>query len=151
MRRYSEAEKAESVKGVLAAIANGVSVREACNDLPADRQSVVNWIMADDGLSRQYAQAREIGADSMADDIISIARRCIDDDLDANKARVAIDALKWTASKLKPKTYGDRVEAHLTASTGLLEAMQALGRKGLPGDDAKIIEHSDIQSDVTSD
>ena len=30
--------------------------------------------------------------------------------LDPNAGRVAIDALKWIASKLKPRSYGDKLE-----------------------------------------
>ena len=36
--------------------------------------------------------------------------------LEPNAGRVAIDALKWIASKLKPRQYGDRSRMDLTAS-----------------------------------
>ena len=37
-----------------------------------------------------------------------MAQKVVDGNLDPNAGRVAIDALKWIASKLKPKAYGDR-------------------------------------------
>ena len=51
-------------------------------------------------------RAREKQADFYADEIITIA----DTEPDAAIARVRIDARKWTASKLRPKVYGDRVK-----------------------------------------
>ncbi len=54
----------------------------------------------------RYARAREEQADFYADEIITIA----DTEPDAAIARVRIDARKWTASKLRPKVYGDRVQ-----------------------------------------
>jgi len=35
----------------------------------------------------------------------------VDGKIEPNVARVAIDAIKWTASKLKPKKYGERTYA----------------------------------------
>jgi hypothetical protein len=55
-----------------------------------------------------YARAREDCADTLADKICDLARRVETGELDYNAGRVAIDALKWIASKLKPKAYGDR-------------------------------------------
>ena len=37
-------------------------------------------------------------------------------ELEPNAGRVAIDALKWIASKLKPREYGDRAQLDMTAS-----------------------------------
>ena len=45
----------------------------------------------------------------MADRIIELADMVLTGDVEPNKARVAIDALRWTASKLKPKTYSERM------------------------------------------
>ena len=56
----------------------------------------------------------------MADEIISIADSVKDagpaDSAKVNAARLRVDARKWVASKLKPKVYGDRVEAALTGA-----------------------------------
>ncbi len=49
-----------------------------------------------------HARAREIQAETHADEIINIA----DHEEDISRAKVMIDARKWTASKLKPKKYG---------------------------------------------
>jgi hypothetical protein len=55
-------------------------------------------------------RAKEEAADALAEDIIEIADEARQMRIDPNSARVAIDAYKWTASKLKPKKYGDKVD-----------------------------------------
>jgi hypothetical protein len=63
-----------------------------------------------------YARAREDAADTLADQIRELAGRVERGELEPNAGRVSIDALKWVASKLKPREYGDRSRMDLTAS-----------------------------------
>ena len=42
-----------------------------------------------------------------------MAQKVIDGYLEPNASRVAIDALKWSASKLKPREYGDRSQVDM--------------------------------------
>lgn len=65
----------------------------------------------------QYARAREVQADKLFDECLTIA-----DQYDAtaekleggtdhiNRARLRIDTRKWMAGKLRPKVYGDKLE-----------------------------------------
>ena len=57
----------------------------------------------------QYARAREASADADADDIGHISRQAADGEIEPAAARAAIDGLKWSAGKRKPKKYGDKV------------------------------------------
>ncbi len=41
------------------------------------------------------------------------------DYIDPNTGRVLIDSIKWRASKLKPKVYGDRLEMDVNANIGV--------------------------------
>lgn len=61
-----------------------------------------------------YARAKEESADAHADKIEEIAEGVLEGRYGHQESRVAIDALKWTAGKQKPKKYGDRVDANLT-------------------------------------
>lgn len=80
--------------------------------MPA-KSTVTGWALQDvEGFAAQYARAREAQAEHYAEEIITIA----DTEEDANRARVRIDARKWTASKLLPKRYGDRVELEHSGS-----------------------------------
>ena len=58
---------------------------------------------------RQYAHAREAQADTDADEVGDIGRKTLAGEYDPQAARVAIDALKWSAGKRAPKKYGDKV------------------------------------------
>ena len=126
---------------ICARIAGGESLAKICKGkaMPC-RQSVQNWRNDIPAFMEKYSRAREDGADYYADQLLEIARDVRDGSLDQQAGRVAADILKWTASKLKPKSYGERIEAHLTADSGLLAAMESLGNRGLPGDNARIIE-----------
>jgi hypothetical protein len=68
-----------------------------------------------------YTRAREDQADTLADEIQAIADQMPMETTDKdgntrfdpsyiNWMRLRVDARKWTASKLKPRKYGDRVE-----------------------------------------
>ncbi len=63
-----------------------------------------------------YARARQDAADTLADEIRELAGRVERGELEPNAGRVAIDALKWIASKLKPREYGDRAQLDVAAS-----------------------------------
>jgi len=54
----------------------------------------------------KYTRAKQECADFYAEEIISIADNCED----PQKARLQIEARKWTAAKLKPRAYGERVD-----------------------------------------
>ena len=64
--------------------------------------------------AEQYARAREVQAETLADEIVSIA----DEDGDPQRQRLRVDARKWVASKLKPKRYGDKVTNEHTGADG---------------------------------
>lgn len=68
----------------------------------------------------QYARAKEMQADKMVDDILSIAddgrndtyvdekgNRVVDQDVIA-RSRLRIEARKWLAGKMRPKVYGEK-------------------------------------------
>ena len=66
----------------------------------------------------QYARATA----SLAHYQAERADQCIDDMragvIDAQQARVELDARKWFASKFLPKQYGDKVSAELSGPDG---------------------------------
>jgi len=107
-------------------LAGGESLRSITEDptMPS-RQTIYSWMTARPAFLDQYVRAREEQAESMADEIVAIADETpettpvfnrdgeqIDIKLDSayiQWQRNRIDARKWTASKLRPKKYGDRV------------------------------------------
>lgn len=108
-------------------IAEGESLREIVKDagMP-DRSTVYDWLLRHPSFADHYARAREEQADTLADEIIAIADEqpeiiavtdkktgaLIEHKLDGaflQWQKNRIDARKWTAMKLKPKKYGDRM------------------------------------------
>lgn len=91
-------------------IADGESLRAICRDegMPT-ASNVFRWVNADAAVAEQYARAREASADADAEDISDIAKRTLAGEYEPQAARVAIDALKWSAGKRKPKVYGDKI------------------------------------------
>ena len=108
-------------------IAEGESLREIVKEpgMP-DRSTVYDWLLRHPEFADQYARAREEQADTLADEIIAIADEqpeiiavtdkktgaLIEHKLDGaflQWQKNRIDARKWTAMKLKPKKYGDKI------------------------------------------
>jgi hypothetical protein len=91
-----------------------------------DRSVVYDWLLRHPVFANQYTRAREEQADTLADEIVAIADEqpeiiavtdkktgaLIEHKLDnafLQWQKNRIDARKWTAMKLKPKKYGDRM------------------------------------------
>ncbi len=97
-------------------IAEGEPLTKICRDeqIPAYR-TVLGWRVANEEFQHMYARARQDAADTLADQIRELAGRVEKGKLEPNAGRVAIDALKWIASKLKPREYGDRAQIDVAA------------------------------------
>ena len=87
-----------------------------------------------------FARAREQRAETFADQIVEIA----DTEEDAAKARVRVDARKFVASKLLPRTYGDKQEVNINQSVSIAhaEALMLLANRAR---EAKLIEAPTIE------
>jgi hypothetical protein len=109
-------------------IAEGESLREIVRSegMP-DRTTIYDWLLKDADFAHQYARAREEQADTLADEIVAIADEqpeiiavvdkktgaLIEHKLDGaflQWQKNRIEARKWTAMKLRPKKYGDKLE-----------------------------------------
>jgi hypothetical protein len=70
----------------------------------------LDMLRDDKDFLENYTRARESSADYYSHRIIDIADQLTNGNnptLEPSAARVAIDAYKWTAGKMKPKKYGD--------------------------------------------
>lgn len=70
--------------------------------------TVLNYLQSDPEFFDLYARAKAESADADADEIKAIVHGLLHGDVDEKKARVAIDALKWSAAKRKPRVYGEK-------------------------------------------
>lgn len=100
-------------------LAGGESLRTICKDesLPA-RRTVVGWRNTNAEFMRQYARARDDQAELYADEIVDICDETMADNEHVALARLRVDNRKWILSKLKPGTYGDKVQHANAAGDG---------------------------------
>ena len=100
-------------------IADGESLRAICRDDDMPNASTVDgWLGKDEALAKQYARARERQGDGHFDRVCAIVDKVEDGQLEPGQARTMIDALKWTAGKLRPKVYGEKSALALTDGDG---------------------------------
>lgn len=71
-----------------------------------DRVQVFRWIHKYEEFRNKYARAKENQADAYEEMMLDTART----EEDVARARLIVDTMKWTASKLKPKKYGDKLD-----------------------------------------
>ena len=110
-------------------IANGITLKNICEiDGMPKLTTVHKWINENPSFADSYTHARKTQADTFADMIITEAFNCHD----AQIGRLRMDALKWTASKLAPKKYGDKVEVEQTGNANFSISFSVPDRDQLP-------------------
>jgi hypothetical protein len=120
-----------TLESVFERIAEGESLRKISDSLGI-ANSVLWGEVTSEAYQEQYSRAIRQRADFYADKIVDLALQDpretpmgTVDGGDVNHRRLAIDALKWTACKLFPRKYGDKLDvAHqgnvtLTVDTGV--------------------------------
>jgi hypothetical protein len=153
----------ENLEIVLQRIAEGMSLRRACqgDGMPA-APNVCKLVRDDPEFARRYHEARLLGYQLMADELVDIAddtskdhktnpetgRKVIDKEA-VMRSRLKVDTRKWLLSKTLPKVYGDRQALELSGpdgkplAVGLLGVIQRLPQSeiqriaALPADEAK--------------
>lgn len=112
-------------------IAAGESLVKICREprMPA-RSTVMDWLLQHEDFADKYARAKELCAELYADEIIEIAddgrndtykddRGNIRTDHDVvQRSKLRVDARKWSAARLAPKKYGDKIQQELTGANG---------------------------------
>ncbi len=101
---------------IIAQISKGCTIKtavaEVCPDAPNQETVQRNFfaaLAASQELAQAYARAGKSRAQAHFERIGDIAEQVLLGKLDPQAARVAIDAWKWTAGRMDPKKYGDRV------------------------------------------
>lgn len=122
---------------ILEAIANGAALSSAIKH--ASPSPSYAWaklqLRTDPTLKVAYQQAVEDRADRLAEELMELADTPMPEGLDGpgrsawvQQMRLRIDVRKWAASKLKPKTYGERLDLSVShepiSIIGALEAAQ---------------------------
>jgi hypothetical protein len=144
MVRYSP----EIAKEICERLAQGESLRAICEDIHMPSAgSVIGWVNNDtEGFAEQYARARIIGYQLLADELLHLADTPQRGSTTTSKEwgdeiktgdmiehrKLQVDTRKWMLSKMLPKVYGDKqqVEHSGTINTAntILEARKRSGR-----------------------
>ncbi|MBP6443575.1 MAG: hypothetical protein KA267_06095 [Gemmatimonadales bacterium] len=137
---------------ILVRLAAGESMIRICKDpdMPGE-VTVYRHIFNNEAFRQAYEQAREIQAERAVDEMIEIADDGKNDWMEktnsdgaslgwvingehVQRSRLRIDTRKWTAMKLRPKKYGDRIDHNLggQADNPLIALVQAVQGSAMP-------------------
>jgi hypothetical protein len=99
-----------------------------CKQVGITPRTVYKWIESKEGFLAKYSRACEERASYCADAILEASYDLLNPDgvQDANRSRVGIDGLKWSAARLFPKKYSDK---------HLLEVSSTVNHTNLSDDD----------------
>ncbi len=99
----------------------GESLRKAAKAEGTTAATVLRWKDQFPEFSKQYARAREIGYNLLADELLEISDDGAGDYEDTERgpvakpevvarARLRVDTRKWMLAKMLPKVYGEKLE-----------------------------------------
>jgi hypothetical protein len=127
-------------------IADGQSLSAACRSHGTTTQSFLRWCAKTAEYAEQYARAREARGVYYGERVASIAEKTLEGEYEPSAARVAVDALKWTAGRMAPKQYGDRLAAEISGPDGG-PIQSVLDVSGLPTEALEAILHAKDAAD----
>lgn len=127
---YATDEVTEIQEKLLAEIQTGRSLRQVCTDEGMPHfTTVLRWVAADGQFASKYARARTAQADTLFDRMEAVEEAVSAGTMDSHAARVVLDSMRWRASKLAPKVYGDRLDVQVSDTrisiSGALAAAQS--------------------------
>ena len=110
-------------------LVDGSSTRKVCqaDDMPCT-STIFKWMAEKPEFSEQYAKAKALAAEALAEEIFDIAddntfdyTETKDGELRVNndaiqRARLRVDVRKWYLSKIVPKKYGEKQQIDQTTT-----------------------------------
>jgi hypothetical protein len=123
-------DKNAIMDSIMAQLETGRSLVQVCKDpgMP-DRETVSRWMRDEPGYAAKYAYARAMQADTLFSEMADVEAKVQSGTMDSHAARVVLDSMRWRASKLAPKVYGDRLDVQVSDTrisiSGALAAAQA--------------------------
>lgn len=100
-----------------------------------DRVTIYRWLESNENFRNQYTRARAEQADYYAEQIVDEAMTSHD----AQIGRLRVDALKWAASKMAPKKYGEKVEIETSQPLTLAFQLPSRSREQIELEDNNIL------------
>ena len=130
---------------ILERISSGQSLVGAAKSLQIPYAQAKYHLRQNEDLKKKYYLAIEERGDYLADELVDLADEMPPADLDpslinawVNRQRLRIDARKWSASKLRPKQWGDKIDVSVTHTQ--ISIVQALEQA-----EARLLDVTDIE------
>jgi len=127
-----KAEPEGSMTDLCTSLAQGKSLRACAAELGITHWTLHNWVHDDPNRALQYARACDARAAYWAAEIEAIHAEPVRtlptgaiDPADVAHKRLKLDTLKWSASKLAPKRYGDKLEVDATVKHDVVGELRA--------------------------
>jgi hypothetical protein len=102
-------------------ITEGKSLMSATKEAKMSYATAMYQLRNNPELQSKYREAIAERGDYLADELVDLSDEMPPADLDpqlinawVNRQRLRIDARKWTASKLRPKQWGDKIDVSVT-------------------------------------
>lgn len=107
---YTEEQKKEIINKIFEEMTAGKSLRQICSaDNMPDKATILRWLLDSEEFATIIARARTNQIEHYMDLIFEKAETCDLTTESIQKAKLEIDNIKWVASKLLPKKYGDKM------------------------------------------
>ena len=131
--------EAFGIDPILEMISEAMFYKDIAKKIGVPRSSLVTWLAANH--SDAYAHAREVRADTLFEELLTIADYGVNDmiiDEEGNsrtdhdviaRSRLKVDTRKWVISKMVPKKYGDKLELSGDANSPLVVVKDFSGTK----------------------
>lgn len=108
-------------------IASGQSIERACKLAGVSKYQYTKWLADLPAFEQSVRRARAILVDAQVDTMADVARN----EPDVQRARLIIDDIKWRASKLIPRVYGDKLDITLEHRIDIGDALAAARARAL--------------------
>lgn len=107
MTSYTDEQRRAFQDAICERMAEGESLRSICRGegMPS-KGTVMRWLATDKDFEALYTQAQQLRGELYGDEVVEIAD---DNSIAPDQKRIMVDARKWTAARMMPKKYGDRV------------------------------------------
>lgn len=125
----------EMVDKICGRLMEGESLRKICrDDAMPQKTTILKWLREHPDFQKQYAMAREIQADTLADELLDIADNTEVGEVVETRAdgkeivrredmlghrRLKYDARRWYIAKIHPTKYGDKTDVNISGKLSL--------------------------------
>lgn len=114
---------------LLERVAAGEEVRHAIVAVGLARGAVRSYRALEPGADDEWQQARQDYAQSLFDEVMTLARTKSADQVAASDKRELLNHMRWTLQKLDPKNYSDKAQLDINVKsmdlTRIIEAANA--------------------------